>query len=67
MIEKKGRGFALGLQMERTMLVKPRAPLSKFRSLGAETLADRHQSICPGDFLGETEGAEMMTTFTCPL
>ena len=49
------------------MLVKPRAPLSKFRSLGAETLADRHTTITPEDYLGDIDGPEMMTQFVCPM
>ena len=49
------------------MLVKPRAPGLKFRSLGAETLADRHGSITPADFLGEVDGPETMTTFAYPM
>merc|ERR1712189_122408 len=66
-LKNQGRGFALGLRMEATMMKKPRFPGSAFRSLGAETLADRHTSIAPSDFLGEVHGAETLTTFNYPM
>merc|ERR1711953_446053 len=67
-MKTQGKASAIGLRMERVMIEnKPRMPGRQFRSLGAEILADRHNSINIHDFLGETDGAENYTTFAYPI
>merc|ERR1712228_484119 len=64
-LKHQGRGFALGLQMEQVMVQqRPRVPGRSLRTLGSDILSGRNEQITLEDYVGETEGVEMLHTFS---
>merc|ERR1712110_692953 len=67
-LKNQGRGFALGLQMEHVMVSgRPKVPGRSMKTLGADILTGRSEQITLEDYIGETEGVEMLHTFTYPM
>lgn len=67
-LKHQGRGFALGLQMEQLMCQgRPRVPGRSLRTMGTSILSGRFDQITLEDYVGETEGVEMLHTFAYPM
>merc|ERR1711957_65690 len=67
-LKNQGRGFALGLQMEQLMCQnRPRVPGRSLRTMGTSILSGRCDRITLEDYVGETEGVEMLHTFAYPM